>query len=671
LSITMSILLTAQTYVHPNQAGRKGTETGGGIGYQIVTSSYYGNYSGSGQGTIISMNKDGANAAVYHEFKGQPTDGSYPWYTTPHGASDGNIYGATYVGGSSNNGAIYKFDLGPCSESVIYNTPNGTGGGNRSNVNELSDGRLYFCQSYGGTNGHGTLISMNKDGSDVKVLHTFNSNNLVKYTDSARNKPYDDNLSSRISSSNLNDGRYPYGFVVEGNDGFIYGTTAEGGAFGTGTLWRCNLDGTNYRIILACDWHYRYNYYTDGSGVVKISSRMPNRPYGNVAIAKSGRIFFTGFYGCETDQGGMGSIDPDGGNYRRMFSADDQKGLNPFRGPLIIGDEVFGTSYENGYQQESGGDWDADGVVWKMNTNGTGYKIIKTFISSVGDEGYNPYAGLAYDGQYLYGTCTFGGGSGKAGTIWRLRTTGASFEVLYRFSSTSASPCAGKPGGFMYYPSQERITFANTNLECSKSCIPVIKCNAGTAAPSITPATITNTCGDTMINLNNLVATNLPAATEVSYHTGTPATLKNQIKNASNVPAGTYYACIWDKQNGCFGNKGTATTVITATKSVCCPAGYAAPELVNINLKNICPSDTIKVNQLNAFNFPGSPNTYTFHSGFKPTTANKVASGMVTTGVYYVSFYSASGNCYSPTTKVNTTVKSCCEVNEGPDLKNQ
>ena len=57
-------LLVAQ-FVSPNQAGRKGGDTGVGIGNQVVTSTYYGNAGNTvAQGVIMSVNKDGDRKSV-------------------------------------------------------------------------------------------------------------------------------------------------------------------------------------------------------------------------------------------------------------------------------------------------------------------------------------------------------------------------------------------------------------------------------------------------------------------------------------------------------------------------------------------------------------------------------------------------------------------------------
>src|SRR5437879_5607542 len=102
----------------------------------------------------------------------------------------------------------------------------GTDGANPlASLIEGSDGRLYGTAFEGGhTNvpypaGMGTVFSLNKDGSGFKVLHYFKKDRDGR------------------------DGRHPYGELVEGRFGSLYGTTRDGGRFGHGTIFKLNKSG--------------------------------------------------------------------------------------------------------------------------------------------------------------------------------------------------------------------------------------------------------------------------------------------------------------------------------------------------------------------------------------------------------------------------------------------
>jgi Gloeo_Verruco repeat len=91
-------------------------------------------------------------------------------------------------------------------------------------------------------------------------------------------------------------------------------------------------------------------------------------------------------------------------------------------GLLLAGSVLYGTTTYGG---SSGA-----GSVFKMNVNGTGFTTLHSF-SNTGTEGSVPVAPLLLIGNILYGTTGQGGNYGT-GTIFRLNTDGTHFAVIYR-----------------------------------------------------------------------------------------------------------------------------------------------------------------------------------------------------------------------------------------------
>jgi uncharacterized repeat protein (TIGR03803 family) len=504
LPIFFAILFFGYTadaqYIHPNQAGRKGGDTGAGIGAQVVTSTYYGNAGNLlGQGVIMSVNKDGTNAAAFHDFDGWPGDGSYPFYTTPHQASNGKLYGSTLFGGTSNWGAVYDYDFSTCSENVIFNNGQPLGatvpsGGilNYANVNEMSDGKIYSVQTYGGKYSIGGIFRMDKDGSNTQLVHSFSYSydadsstagiDYVAYTTAATNQ---------LSGGYVNkyDGSYPYAFVVEGADGKIYGTTYYGGAYNYGTVYRCDKNGANYEVINLGNPLLRTDY-KDGFNLPIPLSYNAVFSFGNVAIDAAGKVYMVGKFGGVANLGAIARMDADGSNYQILQSSSGAVGYYPVRGPLVIDNKLYGTYWEaTGFY----------GIVWSMNLDGTGYTRLYQFPLSLA-EGGHPWAGLSYDGTYLFGTTIVGGGAGNIGTMFKIKPDGTGFQTIHRFSDTqAASNCgAGRTGLWTYYPSAERVTFANVNLSCNKSCIGnPVACTAAATPPTLLTTTLSNKCSAT------------------------------------------------------------------------------------------------------------------------------------------------------------------------------
>ncbi|MFY0481081.1 hypothetical protein ACI6PS_00635 [Flavobacterium sp. PLA-1-15] len=101
------------------------------------------------------------------------------------------------------------------------------------------------------------------------------------------------------------------------------------------------------------------------------------------------------------------------------------------------------------------------------------------------------------------------------------------------------------------------VVFKNTNtITLTYNC-----CDAGTAAPAINSATNYDNvnssynipCGASTANLSGLTASNKPATTTLTWHTGTPATNANKITDVTALTGTTkYYASFFDAANTCY-----------------------------------------------------------------------------------------------------------------------
>jgi len=83
------------------------------------------------------------------------------------------------------------------------------------------------------------------------------------------------------------------------------------------------------------------------------------------------------------------------------------------------------------------------GVVFRVQTNGTAFTVIKSFplvnvATGTNVDGATPEAGLVLSGGTLFGTTSMGG-SGGSGTVFSLSTNGNNFTVLKSFSALNSS----------------------------------------------------------------------------------------------------------------------------------------------------------------------------------------------------------------------------------------
>jgi len=193
-----------------------GTTTSGGV---------------NGTGVIFRLRRDGTGFTVLRSFDAAPpiiideTDpnfgkarvngsGSYPASGLLLGGN-GFLYGTTAAFGASGFGALYRIAQDGTGFSVLTAFDGTTTGA--TPFGELIvalDGTLVGTTSVGGTTsagsgGAGTLFSISLDGATFNTLHVFGA----------------------VSGT-------PRTGVVQDADGAFYGTTAEGGAYGSGTIYK-------------------------------------------------------------------------------------------------------------------------------------------------------------------------------------------------------------------------------------------------------------------------------------------------------------------------------------------------------------------------------------------------------------------------------------------------
>ena len=167
-----------------------------------------------GYGTVFRVSPSGSETNL-HSFNSSATDGVYPSGGLVQG-SDGNFYGTTMIGGTLGYGTVFRISPSG-SETNLYSFDVGSpNDGKEPNAGLVqgSDGNFYGTTYEGGTTGYGTVFRISPSGS---------------YT----------NLYSFAGSPN--DGTYPVALLVQGSDGNFYGTTYQGGANNSGTVFRISI----------------------------------------------------------------------------------------------------------------------------------------------------------------------------------------------------------------------------------------------------------------------------------------------------------------------------------------------------------------------------------------------------------------------------------------------
>ena len=220
-----------------------------------------------GKGTVykITPTGNGYTEKILYSFSGP--DGAYPWSGLVFD-STGNLFGTTASGGSNNSGTVFELSYVPgvgWAEHVLYSFQNGSDGSAPVGVVFDSAGNLYGATFNGGSGGGGTIFELSPSGNTwvYKLLYSltdrdncgpvaplsmdgasnlygttqcggiYNSGSIFKLSNTQNGWVY----TSLHDFTGGNDG----GVQVRSNvaidtDGTLYGT-ALGGQTGHGVVW--------------------------------------------------------------------------------------------------------------------------------------------------------------------------------------------------------------------------------------------------------------------------------------------------------------------------------------------------------------------------------------------------------------------------------------------------
>jgi uncharacterized repeat protein (TIGR03803 family) len=352
--------------LHSFQGGTDGAEPEGVL-LQGASSTLYGTTATGGGssacpggcGTVFELDSSGVETVI-HRFNG--SDGGQPEAGLIRD-SDGNLYGTTLYGGTSNDGVVFRIDPSG-GEKVLHNFKSDGVDGINPAARLVRDaaGNLFGTTTIGGFADAGVVFELDPSGNET-LLHTF------------------------IST----DGKDPAGGLVLDGAGILYGTTYRGGARNRGTVYTLNSNGNEHVI------HSFIN--KDGRW-----------PAAGLFRDTSGNLYGITLYGGFAYEGGVAFKVDSSGNETviRDFLYADGKGCPPV-GDLVgsAGGDLFGVALT----ASSG-----RGLVFELDQSGR-ENVLHRFV---GSDGADPAAGLLRDSAgNLYGT-TFDGGATGQGVVFEL-----------------------------------------------------------------------------------------------------------------------------------------------------------------------------------------------------------------------------------------------------------
>jgi uncharacterized repeat protein (TIGR03803 family) len=332
-------------------------------------------------GTLFRVGKDGRGFRLLHTF-GPAPDGIGPTYGALTFGTNGLLYGVTGQGGSNGYGTVFRLQTDGTGYRTLYHARSGSDSARtpRGRLLVGDDGALY------GSGQEGVIFKIDHDGSNYQILNR------------AADNP--------SPSGNI----YQSG-VMKGSDGWLYGTTENGGKTNSvrdgfyptmGTIFRVRQDGTRYEIL------YQFLGVTVGDGTA---------PRAALYEASDGKFYGTCTTGGDLTPGGpfypgiAFRINGDGSGYEVIHRFADSSGTAMY-GDLVEGTDgaIYGQIRE---------------TVFRMNKDGSEFATIAVVTGDA-------FSGLTLgsDGR-LYGA-TFDG-------LYGINQDGSDLEWLVRFRPSAIS----------------------------------------------------------------------------------------------------------------------------------------------------------------------------------------------------------------------------------------
>ncbi len=148
-------------------------------------------------------------------------------------------------------------------------------------------------------------------------------------------------------------------------------------------------------------------------------------------IKKGAALYGMTPWGGVNDYGTIFKINANGTGYKLLHSFDPASvtdGSTPYGSLLFNGGKLYGMTEYGGANSL--------GVIFRINLDGSGFTLLHSFAGGAMD-GAVPVGSLIFVGGQLYGvTCR--GGASDEGTIFRLSPKGTGFTVLHAFSSSGS-----------------------------------------------------------------------------------------------------------------------------------------------------------------------------------------------------------------------------------------
>jgi uncharacterized repeat protein (TIGR03803 family) len=239
-------------------------------------------------GTIFSLNTDGTGFTILHPFATQTYDYTVSNSVFPDGSSplaplllvSNVLYGTASKDGIYFGGTVFSLNTDGSGFAVLHNFNTNEGITPKGEL-VLSGNTLYGTTCAGGSGSNGAIFNINLDGTGFAPIHSFSP---VAYD------------SSQGAYTNADGANPSSGLLLVGST--LYGTTQNGGAGGSGTVFAINTDGTGFTTV------YSFSALSYNSDVQANTNLEGANPYGGLVLC-DGYLYGTA---CNGGSAGAGAI---------------------------------------------------------------------------------------------------------------------------------------------------------------------------------------------------------------------------------------------------------------------------------------------------------------------------------------------------------------------------
>jgi uncharacterized repeat protein (TIGR03803 family) len=348
-------------------------------------------------------------------------------------AANGKFYGLLPGGGSSGIGVVFEFDPA---------------------TNTYTDKQTFWITSTDGSNPYGSLVEAS-NGKLYGMTNSGGANNkgvIFEYD-------YVNDIMTKILDLSTTTGANPFGTLIEGNSGKLYGLTSAGGISSGGTIFEFDpgtsafvkkydlggLDGSGaYGDLLEASngLFYGVTPYggTNGKGVLfeydmlnniftkkvdMVNASTGSNSFGSLSKGNNGKLYALVSTGGSNNFGTLIEYDLVNDTCITRFNFDKVNGNLPRGSMLCTGNSLFGYTYVGGSAGR--------GVLFEYKIDSLlMHKRINLFESEAGNPYTSPFK--ASNGKY-YGV-TYFGGRNNFGVLYEYDFVTNTFANKFNFDDT-------------------------------------------------------------------------------------------------------------------------------------------------------------------------------------------------------------------------------------------